>query len=372
MTRLISRRALCLEQPGGRLYLFALRADEILDVADVSRIGRDDVDRLIGYQRAAVRRHVEEILEYVDGAEVVFPNAIILALSSRARFTRSRGPNVGDGLVSGGTLEIPLGEPGDPRPAWIVDGQQRVAALARSANPSLSVPVSAFVADDVATQRDQFIRVNSVRPLPRRLVTELLPELSSPIPARLAASRLPSAICDALNRYEDSPFYRLIKRPSRVGHQWTPVVTDTSVVAMLQERLSVGCLVPYCNVAADEADSDAIWRLVLAFWGAARASFPDAWGRPPAESRLMHGVGIKALGRVMDSVMAGVDPAASDLGAHALRELARIASECRWTCGSWDALGGRAWNELENTPQDVRLLAGFLVRRYAEARRVAA
>jgi DGQHR domain-containing protein len=367
----IARRALCLDQPGGLLFLFALRAGEVLEIADISRVARDGADLLLGYQRPPVRKHVEEIREYLDSDGVLFPNSIILALTQAARFTRSRGPHVSDGLAYGGTLEIPLPPRDGPRPAWIVDGQQRALALARSSDPDLTVPVSAFVADDVATQREQFIRINSARPLPRRLVTELLPEVVTPIPARLAAKRLPSAICDALNRDRDSPFFGLIRRPSR-GQAADSAVTDTSVVAMLEERLSVGCLVPYCNVAADEADGEAIWQLVLAFWRATRTVFPDAWGRPPSESRLMHGVGIRALGRVMDSVMATRDLPVTDLEAYATRELARIACECRWTSGAWDELGGRAWNELENTSQDLRLLSSLLVRRYTAARQAAA
>ena len=41
----------------------------------------------------------------------------------------------------------------------------------------MRVPVNAFIADDVPSQRDQFLRVNNTRPLPRGLITELLPEV---------------------------------------------------------------------------------------------------------------------------------------------------------------------------------------------------
>src|SRR5688572_15537993 len=116
----LRRRALLLEQnPEHPLYLFSLTGEELLQIADISRVSRDDAGKLIGYQRPEVRHHVEEIAEYLNGEDVIFPNSIILALSSRIKFTRSRGPQVDDGLVGAGTLEIPLPKEGEPRPAWI-------------------------------------------------------------------------------------------------------------------------------------------------------------------------------------------------------------------------------------------------------------
>src|SRR3546814_17643747 len=60
--------------------------------------------------------------------------------------------------------------------AWIVDGQQRSTALARAGDGNLPVPVIAFVSDDLQVHRAQFILVNKARPLPKRMVAELLPE----------------------------------------------------------------------------------------------------------------------------------------------------------------------------------------------------
>ena len=198
-TKLVRVRALRVVQDAAHpLFLFTLSAKELLAVADVSRVSRDDTGRLIGYQRAEVRRHVRDIVEYLDSSDVLFPNPIILALSSKARFTGSRGPRVGVSGVTAGTLEIQLPRNGGARPAWIVDGQQRALALSKSRRQDLIVPVNAFIADDVAIQRDQFLRINNTKPLPRGLITELLPEVSSPLPAVMAARRLPAAMCELL------------------------------------------------------------------------------------------------------------------------------------------------------------------------------
>ncbi len=147
------------------MYLFTLAPSEILDVADISRVERDHAGELVGYQRPGVRSHVKDIRDYLQGDNLVFPNSIILALDPDVRFQSSRGAKANDGFATGGTLQIPLG--GRRKPAWIVDGQQRALALTEVGRMDLPVPVSAFVTDSLETQRDQFLRVNNTKPLPR-------------------------------------------------------------------------------------------------------------------------------------------------------------------------------------------------------------
>lgn len=362
--KVLRRRALCIEQTkSGPLYLFALRANEIFEVAEVTRINRSRSNELIGYQRAEVRQHVEDILEYLNGDNVLFPNSLILALTPSVRFRRSRGPENDDGLAKAGMLEIPLADGGAP-PAWIVDGQQRALALARAERRDLPVPISAFVAETVSHQRDQFLRINNAKPLPRGLVAELLPEVSIPLPRTLAAKQVPSEICGLLNENADSPFCGLIRRASTPRGSGA-VITDTSVIDMLKESLSSasGCLFPYRNLATGETDFDSIWQIVVAYWSGVRDAFPDAWGRPPEESRLMHGVGIRSMGRLMDKVMGSVHPPHDDLSAHVRDAMERIAPFCHWTSGSWAELSLQ-WNDVESTSRNQRLLTNLLVRLY--------
>ena len=192
--QVLQRRALRIKQNDKHpLYLFTLTGNELLELADVSRISRDEVGKLIGYQRPEVKRHIENIVDYLNQDDILFPNSIILALSSRVKFRQSRGPSVGDGLALSGTLEIPRPNGSNNKPAWIVDGQQRALALAKCKRKELPIPVNAFVADEVDLQRDQFLRVNSSKPLPRGLITELLPEVTTTLPANLSAKRMPSA-----------------------------------------------------------------------------------------------------------------------------------------------------------------------------------
>jgi DGQHR domain-containing protein len=367
----LARRALRITQAAqAPLYMFTLTAGEILQVADISRVSRDDAGELIGYQRPEVRRHIQEITDYLDSDQPLFPNPIIVALPSTVRFTCSRGPNVSDGIAASGTLEIPLSCPDGRKPGWIVDGQQRAFALAASKRQDFPVPVNAFVADSVDVQRDQFLRINNTRPLPRGLVTELLPKISSPLPPRLSLRQIPSALCDLLNSSDDSPFRGLIRRPSAGSSERKhAVVTDSSLVQGLQESLTSpsGCLFPYRNLSNGETDFTGIWSALVLYWSAVKDTFPRAWGKPPTQSRLMHGAGIRAMGRVMDRVMASIDarqPGADDQ-VHA--DLALLAPHCHWTEGSWDGLGLR-WNEIQNVPRHIHELSSFLMRTYLHER----
>src|SRR5258708_3939054 len=166
----LTRRATKLAQSDlMSLYQFALTSDEIAAVADISRLSRDNTGKLLGYQRQEVRKHVADITEYLDSEAPLFPHPLIIAFSSKVVFTGSRGLWVNDGVSTAGTISIPLPRNCEAKPGWLVDGQQRALALSRSRRRNFPVPVCAFITDNVELQRDQFLRVNNTRPLPRGL-----------------------------------------------------------------------------------------------------------------------------------------------------------------------------------------------------------
>ncbi|MEV3985618.1 DGQHR domain-containing protein DpdB [Nonomuraea sp. NPDC049758] len=355
------------------LYVFMLRAEEVLQFADISRVSRDEVGKLIGYQRPQVKRHIEDIVEYLDSDKPIFPNPIIMALSPNVRFRSTRGgkrmPSDRESVTGRLTLSLP--QEGKPKPAWIVDGQQRALALARTRRNDFPVPINAFVADTVTLQRDQFVRINNTKPLPRGLVTELLPEVESPLPARLAIRKAPSYLCDLLNTDQNSPFYGLIRRASTAANKdKRAVVTDTGVVEMIQQSLtsSSGCLYPYRDVGRGETDFDGVIHALHLYWAGVRDTFPEAWGIHPERSRLMHGTGIRAMGRLMDRILGTIDPLGGDAPANVRKHLASIAPYCRWTSGTWEELAYR-WNEIENLSKHVNELSNHLIRIYQVERR---
>jgi DGQHR domain-containing protein len=368
MSKTLVVRALTVKQNGGiPLYSFFLRADEILSVADISRIEKSASGDLLGYQRGEVQRHVGEIVDYLNSSDVLFPNSIILAMSSSAKFKQSRGPAVGNAGCRAGVLEIPLAQKG-PKAGWIVDGQQRTLALGKSKNKKLLVPITAFVSDDFELHRSQFLLVNKVKPLPSGLINELLPEVNTTLPPSLAKNKIPSELCKVLNRDPESPFYGLIVRHTTDRKKnKQAVVADNSLIQVIRTSLNSahGCLYQYRNVATGETDVESVRRALNLYWSEVQRLFPDAWGLPPLKSRLMHGVGIKSMGILMDRVMGGINPMDKQASVKVRKALKPIEPYCAWTAGHWALLNDLPWNQLQNTSGHVRLLSNMLIRAYA-------
>ncbi len=362
----LSVRALQTQQGEGLdVYAFFMHGADITRIADISRVERSDSDLLKGFQRPEIRNHVNSIVEYLNQKNVIFPNAIILAMSPEIKFAASRGPKP-DGLSDisqSGKLTIPVRNEGE-RIAWIVDGQQRSLALAQAKNQQLPVPVVAFISDELEVQREQFILVNKARPLPTRLINELLPETRSMLlPRELSSRRVPSELCKLLNRDPQSPFFKIIKRLSEKGSA-EAVITDTAVITMIRNSINnpLGALAQYKASGTESADVAGMYNVLLTFWSAARAVFHSAWGKDARQSRLMHSAGIEAMGVVMDRMW--VRHSGNANAAEKIKiELERMAPYCCWTDGTWDSLG-LAWNEIQSTHSHIKKLQDALVRIY--------
>ena len=367
MPNMLSVRALRIAQNEKTpLYSFFLKGRDILKVADISRIKKDDDDQLLGYQRKEVLQHINEIEEYLNTNDIIFPNAIILAMSSEVDFKQSRGPVVGDGSSLSGVLEIPIKQKGN-RVAWIVDGQQRTMALMNCKKKDLLVPITAFITDDFEVHRSQFLLVNKVKPLPKGLINELLPVVNTTLPPSLAKNKIPSELCNILNKDPDSPFKGLIIRITTDRKKdKTAVISDNSIIQVIKISLNSmhGCLYQYKNVASGEIDVESIRRILNLYWTEVKNLFPDAWGKHPVKSRLMHGVGIKAMGTLMDRIMGNIHPDDKNAHEYIQKALRPIKNYCAWTCGTWDQINGIPWNALENTPSHVKLLSNMLIRIY--------
>ena len=243
--------------------------------------------------------------------------------------------------------------------AWIVDGQQRSLALSRATNNQIAVPVIGFVSAELETQREQFILVNKAKPLPTRLINELLPEVSALLPRDLAARKLPSELCNLLNRDPKSPFHGLIRRESD-PHEGQAIVTDTALIEAIRGSLRPPHGALSFFKGAHESDPDAMYRTLVLFWSTVRDTFPEAWGHPPSESRLMHSAGIRAMGALMDQIMARADSAPDPVG-EIRAALTRLAPHCCWTEGTWEHLGWR-WNEINSFAPHISRLTEHLIR----------
>jgi len=355
------------------VFAFFLPGPAVLEVADIARVHRDDDGgALQGFQRPEIRSHVKQIADFLDHGPVLFPNAIILALSPEIEFRGSRGP-APEGLIDAaqaGTLTIPVRPEGE-RAAWIVDGQQRSLALARTKNKEIVVPVVGFVSADIETHREQFILVNKAKPLPARLINELLPETSAFLPRDLSVRRIPSELVNWLGRRSGSPFRGLVRRISD-GDDAKGVVVDSALVSAIKGSLNspLGALSPHKGGGGSPPDLEAMYQHLVVFWGAAKEAFPEAWGLPPTRSRLMHSAGIQAMGFLMDRLLARTQ-GATDQPKAVLTALRAIRPRCAWTDGTWEGLG-LAWDEVQSVPRHIRGLADLLIRLDYEAGRSAA
>src|SRR4051812_14178143 len=281
------------QSPGRVLYSFAVDGKQIPSFATVSRIRRKGTE-LEGYQRPEVLSHIGEIRNYLESQSPMVPNAVVVAFDSRVYFEPSGEPSVSSAYARMGTLVIPVdsGLQDEEKPGFIVDGQQRLAAIRDAAIQSFPICVTAFVTNDIKQQTEQFILVNSTKPLPKGLIYELLPGTEAALPTLLQRRRFPSYLLDRLNRDLGSPLEHKIQTPT------TPegVIKDNSILKMLENSLSDGVLYRFRYDNADGADAEKMLFVLQAFWGAASEVFHEAWGLPPKRSRLMHGAGIVSLG----------------------------------------------------------------------------
>ncbi len=347
------------------LYMFAIDGKKIPSFATISRIKRQNGKMLQGYQRPEVYSHIEEIRSYLEHPSPMIPNAIVVAFDPRVRFEPSEYRAYRDNdYTQPGEIVIPMAInlPDEEKPGFVVDGQQRLAAIREARVASFPICVTAFITSDVREQAEQFILVNSTKPLPKGLIYELLPGTQTTLPSLLQRRRFPAQLAERLNYDEESPLKGLIQTPTNPSG----LIKDNSILRMLENSLSDGALYRFRGAYNVGGNSQAMLALLHSFWRAVSSVFREAWGLPPQKSRLMHGAGIVSLGFLMDAIadryrMAGV-PSTEQFGA----DLGPLRDVCRWTDGYWDFGPGqqRKWNEIQNTSKDIQLLSNYLLVQY--------
>jgi DGQHR domain-containing protein len=359
---LIKLPALRIRQGDQHIFTFALDGKRIHEFATVSRVHRED-QRLHGYQRPEVLSHIRAIRRYLESDGAMLPNAIVFAFDERVMFEPTRRKSHVD-YCTVGDLVIPVDESlaDDEKPAWLVDGQQRSAAIRDADVAEFPVAAVGFIAKGEAEQRSQFILVNNTKPLPKGLIHELLPDTVGHLPTAYARKQLPSQILALLNFGEPNlgrPFAGRIATPTMPNGY----IKDNSVLKMIENSLYDGALYQYRDPEDGSGDIDQILLHLNYFWTVVQLIFPQGWELPPTKSRLTHGAGIQSLGYVMDALTDGV-PAAELPGLDLESVIGRLREHCAWTSGNWEfgADQVRRWNGLQNTPNDVRLLTGHLLR----------
>lgn len=351
--------ALQVKQGERYIYCFAVDGKRLLDFTAVSRVKRSNDGQLNGYQRPEVMNHIRAIRRYIESPEAMLPNAVVLAFDSRVHFVPTRRRSPVD-YSCAGELVIPVDEtlPDEEKPALLVDGQQRAAAIRDAEVAEFPVAAVAFIASGADEQRSQFILVNNTKPLPKGLIHELLPDSSGYLPPKYARRKLPALVMTRLNVDSDSPFRGVIATPTSPDGY----IKDNSVLKMIENSLYDGALYQYRDPEDGSGDIEQMVLHLKIFWNLVEATWPIEWKLIPRKSRLTHGVGVQALGYVMDALTEG--QIADDLPSIGIEtNLESLSDITAWSSGMWN-LGPddqRRWNGLQNTPNDIKLLTNLLL-----------
>lgn len=332
------------------VFVLVANAKEIFEMARIERAGRNDQGKLFGFQRPQVARHIHEIRDYLTQDDAVLPNSVVLAFVDGVRVRNLRG----------GLAEVEI-EIADTPHGRIVDGQQRLAALQRLPDKDFQVFVSALVCEDEEELRRQFILVNNTRPLPKELIYELLPTVSG-LPDRMASRAFAAEIATLLNYWDQGSKKRQALCGEIKQHtNPTGSISSNAIQRVVMNSRSNGAL---REIARGKDASIKSLKLLADFYGAVMDLFPEAWiGMGPRTSRLKHSVGIIALGYAMEISYALHDARTREDFQATLRCLTADGL-CAWTEGTW-VFGmdeRRPWNQLQNTPPDIRMLSNYLVR----------
>ena len=367
MNKVFSLPAIEIRQGKQKIYMFGIDGKELPRIATISRVHRDNEGGIGGYQRPEVLAHVSEIRRYLESEDPLLPNSLVIAFDRRVKFeplSGEGGPNGRAGFTRFGKLTIPVDDsvPDESKPGWIVDGQQRSAAIREARIKSFPVSVVCFIAKNLEEQRAQFILVNETKPLPRPLIDELLPGTNGMLPKRLALRVLPNRLIERLNTDEDSPLKGLIKT------QTLPqgVIAANSMVQALKNSLSDGSLYQFRDPETGYGDIDQLLGLLKPFWAAVEEVFPESWGKPTRQSRLMHGTGVRSLSYLMDEIVMSRPTQAKPTIRTFVDALELIRPTCKWDHGSWIFHTGehRKWNDIQNLGKDRELVTRHLVTEY--------
>jgi len=233
------------------------KADEILQIAEIDRIRRDETGEIFGFQRPKIKNHINEIRDYLNKDGAVLPNPIVLAFTKSISITKRDANNI----------EVEIDVTNGP-PGLVVDGQQRLTALAEVINKKFEVFVSILICKDEEELKRQFILINNTKPLSKSLIFELLPGVNN-LPERMSAKTLASKLVNNLNYDESSSLYLDIKQHTNVQGR----IRDTAIQRLILNSLSDGACRELIN---EENGEELCFNLISQFFKAIKRTFPEA------------------------------------------------------------------------------------------------
>ena len=237
------------------LYVFGVNGRLIHQFAAVHAAHREGNGAVLGYQRTQVASHIRQIRDYLEQADAMLPNAIVVAFENSVSFVAAERA-IRSRWGTPGVLHVPLPGPRDPKPGLIVDGQQRTAALAQlPPDRQFPVVVVAFATSSAGLQREQFVLVNKTRPLPRDLLNELLPHVDTTLPRAWRVKRVAAQVLEHLRWEKDSPFYGRIRGIGASGEGAS--ISQAAVLGVIEQSIRRGgVLAEHCDRGGGNADTN--------------------------------------------------------------------------------------------------------------------
>lgn len=334
--------ALVAEQSSNhQVMMIRASASEIQQIAVIDRLGRTSDGLTTGFQRPQVSGHIAEIRNYLESSDSVLPNALVVAFVDGAKLIRTS---------SGDVLEVDVTS---NKPGLIVDGQQRLTALLLSGREDFQVFVSCLICKDLDELRRQFILINNTRPLPKSLIYELLPSVEN-LPERLSTRSLAASITERLNFDPKSSLHGIVKMQTNP----TGVLKDTTLQKAIINSEAAGAIQVLMQ---KNKNIDTAVDMFSNFFYAVQDTFRSDWdNHKPTSSRLVHGVGIVAMGYVMDEIYSRTRSIEIDSFKEGIKPL---IGKTAWTEGHWHFSDDDLipWNRVEFTTRQCHQLAEHLV-----------
>jgi DGQHR domain-containing protein len=275
-------KVLRIEQKGCPLYTGVLPAKVLLYTADVDIWSLSNPK---GYQRPLVPARVRLAANYLEGEEGVFPTSVLLSVRGQADFESS---GTSDG-VQEGYLHLP-----EERPFQIVDGQHRVAGLARAiedGNTELEeyqVPVTVLLNPDRYTEMRHFYIVNTrQKGVPADVAERLLLQMREksgllsivefePQGQRKAQQAKAVSVVDSL-REMDGPWHNMVVVPGEKKPSPAAVRQHTVVISLVESKI-------LSHPTLKELDDKDLAILLNTYWSALRDLLPEAFANPKEHS----------------------------------------------------------------------------------------
>jgi DGQHR domain-containing protein len=359
-------------------------------IRSIARVDRLDALGETGNQRQEIRAHVEKIAEGINAGTQV-PNSILLVLKE-SQITESAGedtpesiiilrplsewisvnlPNEADVAVQNFRnveIDFPFRRAAfdEEKSALLVDGQQRMAALSIvdiDDVPQFSLSVNAVKADTEQAKR-VFQVANSTVKISTEFSRALLATMSD-APVYLRKERDKAlAVKKLAFELPDSPFLNLAQHPGVKPKGPRPPIAYNSLFQVV-------------NVFHDSAlplnDADTLAGTVAKSFALVKQLWPDSWGKKPAESKLMHGAGLRAISTLISEKLATYLPDHNgdlndpEIWSKLSESIERLKSRIVWSdaeSASASRAVQRIWRDeisgTQNTNQDIQALISFL------------